>query len=245
MPYFKTFAWLFCSLILFQNQSVQAGISSSTYSLRGFIFSIVDDDVQNRTSFRCNKRDIVIKLSRSEKFSHIDDINNDGVIELWTVYYDGQENLTRLYQFNAESKCKNQDQVFLNYQIELEQDSFSLEDIDKDGQQELIVKKFTHGLYGTLYSRGKITWIDIYRFSPKLTLANNNYRSLFREKRAEIEAEIRDLHHKKEILEKTSLNDKEAIKIKIDEIMDQIRVYKSWIKKIDGMNVGNGKSGSN
>jgi len=186
--------------------------------------------------YKCSKGRIVITLSLGENFSNIEDVNNDEVIELWTTYYDGQENIVRLYQIDMRQNCSTL-QSILTHQIELEQGSFSIEDVNNDGKNELVVKTFTHGLYGTLYSRGEVYWVDIYELYPVLSLANLNYKSVFREKKRQIENEIKKLYRKKEILENSNDQDSEIKKIRIDEILDQIRVYKLWLKKIEEMNI--------
>jgi len=238
MLQYKKFIWLICGFVFLQCRPLQTQEIklSPIYSLGRITFFINESVKTNVTMYKCSKGRIVITLSLGENFSNIEDVNNDEVIELWTTYYDGQENIVRLYQIDMRQNCSTL-QSILTHQIELEQGSFSIEDVNNDGKNELVVKTFTHGLYGTLYSRGEVYWVDIYELYPVLSLANLNYKSVFREKKRQIENEIKKLYRKKEILENSNDQDSEIKKIRIDEILDQIRVYKLWLKKIEEMNI--------
>lgn len=207
-------------------------------SIEGIRFFEDEDGLKaDHAAYRCiGGKDFLLTLSNGESVLNFKNINNDGMVELWTEYYDGQENIVRLYQLSLTQKCDNDHRIPLQYVLELEHNSFSVVDINGDGNKEILLKSYTHPLYGSLYSRGRVIWEDIYELTPKLNLANSRHRSYFQEKQRQIESEIKILQEqKKNVAHMKPITNSEfdVHEVKVNEMADQIRVYNVWLKRID------------
>jgi hypothetical protein len=203
------------------------------------------------TSWRLSgDKEITILLSKHEAPIKLDDINNDRVVEMWAGVYQGEEVIIRLYQIDTRNMGTQSDMkiemkpIFQAEGSSLDnplQQVISIEDIDRDGKSELLVLSQTHPIYGSLYKSGEVKWIDVYELRPFAVLANTRYKKIYREKRKEILKEIDRLNGKvipdrKELIKKEPEHSM-VYELHVQEAEDQIRVYKTWLERIDALSI--------
>jgi len=201
----------------------------------------------NVTSWRSSGgKELTIVLSKHEAPIRLDDINNDRVVEIWTGTYQGEEVTVRLYQIdirNIVGQSNLKIEVKPIFQAEGSsldnplQQVIAIEDVDHDGNSELLVMSRTHPIYGSLYKSGEVQWIDVYELRPFAVLANAKYKKIYHDKRKEILKEIDRLNGKviPDLRERINKEPEHSMvyELRVQEAEDQIRVYKTWLERMN------------
>lgn len=205
--------------------------------------SITDLKPDDR-SYLVKGNSIILKLIRNERIIRSEDINKDRVIEIWAGFWEGEGININLYQIKTNPKGATSAPLKSRLSFESTNRDAPLggiveeKDLDGNGEMELLVSRPTHPFTGTLYSPGKVKWVDVYSIAPYLELANRKHKSVFMDKMREIDSEIERLNGLIKKYKKVQEDNPEismAYEVKIEESLDQISVYKRWQKKIEGI----------
>ena len=198
------------------------------------------------------ENNIVINLNKYEAPLKVEDLNRDLVVEVWVAAFQGEEIVVELYQIDLRKKSGGLKISTMSPVIQATGLSgnplgvVKIIDLDGDGFNELLVDSFTHPSYGSLYEAGEVLWVDIYELKTFLKLNNSRYKSFHREKQREILNAVESLRQKKlKLEEELAIESKQApeehlirYEVKIREVDDQIRIYRTWLTRIAGL-IGN------
>jgi hypothetical protein len=186
-----------------------------------------------------SRRELLLEVPRHTAPLDAQDINADGVLEIWIEYYEGDEVLAFLYQIDLRQRPITWQSTASVLGATGSRDdarqNISLTDLDGDGKQEILVQSPTHELYGELFSAGAVKWVDVYQLAPKATKANARYPSVYRAKQDEIQQEITRLGVKRKAIERKGKEEPQFVEVHelhMLELDDQVRVYETWLRQI-------------
>ncbi len=174
----------------------------------------------------------------------VEDINLDGVLEVWCSAGDVDYSGGELYQLDVRAFDKlnagagGAAKKMLTF-LSGDHDEFAyirFLDIGAEGRLEMIVSSPTP-TEGTPYQPGRVNWEDVYEFTPWLSIANRKYPDFYKKKYKEIEVEVSRLEKLIAEINAKKQNGKDEEELSLDilhvsEATEHIKIYKSWLRRI-------------
>jgi len=226
--FLSSFSFLFANSI-YPNHNC---IEPKTYGFTTEVFSVL---TKKDISYSNN----VLYIRNIDKIECVEHFPNNPYKGLWISSNQGEATILSFYQLDQTKKS-----LYKIFQVETNWlnifSDIEMQDLNKDGINEILVKHDTFSSWGNPYDPGKVQWINIYKLKPLASLSTFYFIDFYTVKEIEIRKEISILEeNSKKLLKKIEkMNDDDMpmiLEVKVQGNRENISVYRKWLKQIENI----------